>query len=280
MSEEEKPFRMGLTPKCNTDDDVVRINLKKSFHYPRVKYGKVMYKPPCAVVGGGPSLVKYLDELRNYPGDIYAINDTAGFLSDNGISCTILAVDCTRYLFKIGPLVKGALFASRVHRKQFNQFDKKNVLVWDMVEDFQGGVQGGPTAVCRTPMLLLRMGYVQIDYFGIDGCFFGPTHVSGTQRVAYDNIMLIRAGGIDYFSNASLVLQSQWMSETMLKHPLLLINRSEGLMKAMLEHNDTWEFVGVGKDLKEKYEKLGAKDLFVKEYNPERHKVWQPQQIL
>jgi hypothetical protein len=278
MSEEAKPFRMGLTARCNTDDDAIRKNLRKTIKYPRVKYG-VMCKPPCAVVGGGVSLVKNLEVLRNYPGDIYAVNDTAGFLSDNGVSCYLFAADCSRYPFKIGPLVKGALLASRVHKKQYNQFDKKDIRVWDMVEDCYGGIQGGPSAVCRTPMLLLRMGYVQIDYFGIDGCFYGPTHVSGTQRVAYDNLILIRAGGIDYFSNASFVLQLQWLTEAMLKHPLLLVNRSEGLMKAMLEHPDTWEMVGMGKDLKEQYERKGAGALFLNEYNPTEHKIWQPQQI-
>jgi hypothetical protein len=270
------PNRPGLEPKCMTDNKTVKKNIKLARRYQRVTWG-VLDKNPVAVVGGGPSAIEALEVLRNWPGDIIGVNDTAGFLSDNGIPCYLYSVDSTEVLFKIGPNVKGALFATRVDREQFKQFKRSEVRCFDMYEDRPegGDVEGGPTSVCRTPHLLLRMGYRGIYFFGCDGSFYNLTHVSGKSEAAFENMMVIRAGGIDYITNAAFVLQCNYLVDVIQKHPQFIRNASGGLLKAMLDYPDTWEVIAIREDLRAQYAAMGQ-DYWTNEYNLNDHPIWKP----
>lgn len=271
------PIRPKLEPKCITDTKTIKKNIKMSRRYQKVKWSVLAY-PPAAVVGGGPSTKSSLEVLRRWPGDIFAINDTAGFLSDNGIPCYLFSVDATEVLYKIGPLVRGAVFASRVHREQFKQFKRADVQVFDMYEDIPGNgdIEGGPTGVCRTPHLLLRMGYRAAYYFGCDGSFYDFTHVTGKSEAALANMMIISVNGVDYLSNAAFLLQNEYLVEVMLKHPDFIINASGGLLKAMLEHPDTWEVTAIRDDLKVQYGEEGAR-IWTQEYDMTKHNIWRPE---
>lgn len=270
------PRRIGLTPICATPDNQIKTNVRRAGKYPRVEWAVLKY-PVCAVVGGGPSVMDYLDELRAWQGDVFAINDTGKYLSDNGIASTIISVDGTRIPFRIGPLVKGAIFATRVHRIQFSQLKGLPIRVFDMAEEDRAkGVEGGPTSICRTPHLLLRMGYAGIAYFGMDGSFLGDmTHISGKSLSAHENMVIVRAGGKDYVTHGGFLLQHQWMLEAFRRHSQFLYNASGGLFRAMLENPDTWEVVAVAEDLKKKYEESGD-PCWTKEYRGGINS-WQPQ---
>lgn len=273
------PLRINLEPVCNTNDKVIKKNIKQSRRYQSVEWADpktVLFKPPCAVVGGSPNLPSMLHVLRKWKGDIFAINATAGYLSDQGIPCFLYAIDCDPNPWRIGPLVKGALFATRVHRNQFKQFKRKDIRTFHMAEDDnRTGVEGGPTAVCRTPHLFLRMGYRAVVYFGIDGCFTHETHITGTDKLAYGNMVIVRAGGIDYITNAAFLLQHQYMVEVLTKHPQFLVNASGGLLAAMLKYPDTWEVVAIADDLKAQYASKGI-DPWTKEYVPNVDCLWRP----
>lgn len=275
------PTRLRFIFKCNTPSPELRRNVKRARKYNRVKFvnkEELLKYPPCAVVGGGPGLVDTLDELRTYESqgrDIFAVNDTAGFLSDQGIPCFMFAIDATRNLYRTGKLVKGAIFATRIHRRQFNMIGMDKVLTFDMAEDGHGGVTGGPTAVCRAPMLFLRMGYQGIWFYGVDACFYDVTHISGQQSVAHDNMMIVRAGNVDYITNASLFIQTEYLIDVIKKHPKFLVNRSGGLIKAMVEYED-WTVRAIGEDLKKQYDELGI-PIWNKEVKESA--LWQPQQI-
>jgi hypothetical protein len=269
------PVRLNLTPICATPDNQIKINVRRASKYPRVEWGALRY-PICAVVGGGPSVLDHIETLKIWNGDVFAINDTGKFLSDNGIPCYVISVDGTRVPFRIGPLVKGALFATRVHRCQFKQFKDLPIRVFDMAEEDKVlGVEGGATTVCRTPHLLLRMGYAGVCYFGFDGSFADDfTHVSGHSDSARDNMVIVRARGRDYVTHAGFILQHEYMLYVMKRHSELLHNASGGLFQAMFEDPDGWEVVAVAEDLKKKYD-AGGDFCWSKEY---RGNQWQPMQ--
>lgn len=273
----DKPFRMIMSSQCWATDDIITKNVRKSKKYPRVKYvtaEDALRLPPCAVCGGGPSLPLSLDVLRKWEGDIYGINDTSGYLSDNGIENYIYAIDPQWQILKTGPLTKGALYATRVHRRQFH-FPKENIRVFDMLEDAPGGIEGGCTAVCRTPLLLLRIGYTGIYYFGCEGSFYDFTHITGTQKVALKNLIVVRAGGVDYITNAALLMQSEYLSGVISKYPQFLHNMSGGLLKAMLDYPDDWEVVAVSEDLKPHIKTTSGRDIFPNQYTFGEFPIWQ-----
>jgi hypothetical protein len=272
-------LRLKLEARCNTDDGTVARHIKKNGkkRYAAVQYQVAKLMPPCAIVGGGPSLPLMLDTLRNWGGDIYAVNDTSGYLSENGIANYLYAIDSTNVPYRTGMLTQGAVLATRCHPVQFKPFQHSAIRVFDMVEDSPFGAQGGPTAVCRAPHLFLRMGYTGVVFFGCDGCFsdLKRTHASGTQSVAYENMVIIRAAGVDYFSNASLLMQSEFLIEAMQKFPQFVVNASGGMLKAMLEDPE-WYCAAVAGDLKKKYDDLGETSFKVP-YTPEGKRIWQQQ---
>jgi len=270
------PLRLKFDAKPIVSSREIKKNVRNSRRYLEVHWRVACY-PPCIVAGGGPSLANNLDNLKRFEGDIFAINDTAGYLSDNGISSYLFSIDPTDVLFKIGPLVKGAIFASRVHREQFKQFHRADVRKFNLNEDSpKGGTEGGPTSVCRAPHLLLRIGYTGVLFIGCEGSFYDKSHATGLSEAASMNLMVVDAGGIQYLTNAAFIIQCEYLAKIITKHPHLFMNLSGGLLDAMLKYPDTWEVVAVGEDLKAQYEAAGAKNVWTKDYDIREHKMWVP----
>jgi hypothetical protein len=282
LTPKQPKMQVKLTPKCRYDDKEIKINMRRASKYPQVEYAQgheALRYPPCAIVGGGPGLPSQLETLRHWPGDIFGINDTAGYLSDQGIPCYIYSIDSIDEPFKVGPLVKGAYFATRVHRKQFTQMKGKKIRVFHMAEDNKGiGVEGGPTAVCRAPHLLLRMGYASVHVFGCESCFYNVTHIGGNRSDAFWNLMIIDVGGKQFLTNGGFLLQVEWMVDYFKKYPKFIVNRSGGFMKAMLEDTEGWSLVAISEDLKKQYVSGGV-TIFNREHTIEPEKLWQPPMV-
>ena len=266
-------FRLNITAVGITSEKDVKINLKNSKDYRKATWGLARY-PPCAIVGGGTSVKKKLTRLRKWQGHIYAINDTAGYLSDNGIRCRLFAIDGTKIPFKIGPLVIGALLATRVNKVQYKMFKKKDIRTFPMMEDdMKNGIEGGPTAVCRTPHLMIKMGYSKIEYFGCEGSFFAQSHVGGNRSDAKNNMIIVRVKGMDYLTNAAFMLQNQYLSGVLREYPKIYHDNSGGLLQKMMRYPDDWEVVAVTDDIKRQHEEQGSK-IFTKPFDLTENPLW------
>ena len=247
------PLRISLGANGIATEDEVVANFVASEKYNRVSWDH--FYRPCAVVGGGMSVQSRLNILRTWPGDVFGINDTVEYLSNNNIPSFLYAIDVSPIPYRKGSLCRGALLASRANHIQFTDMKDKPIWVFDLVEENPtDGIEGGPTAVCRTPHLLLKMGYRKVHYFGIDGSFndANSTHVSGFSRAAYENMIIINAGGKDYYTNAAFMLQSECMLKYITDYKDFLILESDGLIKAMMDDPE-WSCVAVADDLKAKY---------------------------
>jgi len=273
------PPRIKYNAKANTSTNQMRKNLASNAGKYEFVGGGIANKPPCVVAGGGPSLKSSLEILRKWEGDIFGVNDTAGYLSDNGIPCYLFAMDASDIPYKRGPLVKGAVLATRCNPIQFEPYN--DIRVFNMYEDDREYcVEGGGTATTRAPHLFLRMGYQKIVFVGCDGSMplEGDSHIYGHQSYTDADNFIVRAGDTDYLTNISLYAQSNYLHTKILKHPSFLINASGGMLKGMIEHPDTWWVVAVGEPLKKKYVDLGYYG-WVKRYEGD-NKIWQPQQAV
>ena len=268
---EFKDIGLTVTGACNTEREEMRRNVLMNQCWPRVRYMSP-YFPPCAVVGGGPSVKDNLNLLRDWPGDIFAINETAAYLSDHGIKSYLYMIDCHPVQVRAGIHIKGAILATQCNPSQFIY---SNIRVFDMVDDSIGGVEGGPSAACRAPHLFLRMGYEKIYFFGCDSSFFDTTHITGDTSEMKENLLIIRVNGIDYITNIVFMLQLEQLVLMFKKHPQFLFNASGGLLKAVLEH-DKYEVVGISEDLRNKYPDRGGEIRFPTPYKFNRETTWQP----
>lgn len=269
-------MKLEFKGKCNTDRTEIDRNINLNVCWPKVEWCIAKY-PICAVVGAGPSLESKLPILRNWAGDIFAVNDTAGYLSDNGISSYLYMMDASNEKVRGGVNIKGAVMATRCNPVNFIY---KDIRTWDMLDDvcLPGkfiGVEGGGSAPCRAPHLFLRMGYRGIAFFGCDSSFYDTTHLSGVRPEARNFLIIVRVKKTDYITNAAMFMQAQWLSERIIKHPKYLLNFSDGLLKAMIENPGAWEIVAVGDDLRQFYKDSGV-DIWNKPYERSRDKVWQP----
>ena len=251
-------FNLELSIECPYDDGRARDNVLASSGYPRVEWGKK--SGTCVVAGRGPRLADSLDKLvqLQFQCDIYALNDAAGYLSDHGVESYMCACDATDIPFKTALLVKGALFASRVHPNQFALFDRDKIQMWDIDSDAPDGIVGGGSIPTRAIILLLKMGYSKIEFFGCEGCFHDTAHVGGSVAAAYNSMLIIRCGERIFTTVPYLLEQCKFMVKMFELIPDHLVNRSGGLLAAMLETHGEYDCIAIAEDLKDYLEGKGV----------------------
>jgi hypothetical protein len=254
------PFRISFRPHVDVSDTRLADNMAASSAYPRVEKG--VHPHAVAVVGGGPSLLGRLDELRAWPGDIWAINSMPDWLEARGIDSVLFSVDPKPFASK----AKRAILASTCHP---SVFEGRDVRMFDMLEHATDGVIGGVTTASRAPALALRMGYPGVAFFGCDSDFGEIGHVSSG---AYqdEELLIVRANGAEFITAPDFLLQAENLALLMRTFPDYVVNKSDGLLAALLA-DEEWTTVAVSDALKKKLiETNGDSGLYDEPYEVKR----------
>lgn len=252
-----KPFRLHFEVLVDYDDATVRRNTAVSSRFPRIV--KTHRDHPVAVVGGGPLLD--IEAVRNWPGDVWAINFTADFLLDRGIDCTFFTIDPA-------PILKTTaskrLLASHCDPSLF----EGDVQCFDLSEHVKGGIAGGSTTATRAPLLAHAMGYPGVVFFGCESSFVKADHIDRDEGFSEKaNLVIVRADGADWKTSTQMLLQAQELSWFIRNCPVFR-EESGGLLRAMV-NDDNWEVVGVNGALKAHLiECNGDVGLYDKPYQP------------
>lgn len=164
-----------------TDDEFannLRRNLERSI--PRCEPLPERENNRLAIVGSGPSVRDYLDEIRNFDGEVWAINGAYNFLQDNGIVTDFLGCD---------PLPGLCDYLKRPHKKSkfyiagtcdpttFDAVEGHDVRMWFLKSEnikYPSGlwaVIGGTTVLLRAPFLAWMLGFRDLTFFGADSSF-------------------------------------------------------------------------------------------------------------
>lgn len=232
-----EPFRLHFKTLACVEEAVLRRNLAHAQSFPRVQPG--VHAHPVAVCGGGPSLNAHLKDLERWPGDIWAINYTADYLLNRGIDCTLFSVDA---------LVRNSTAARRLLATCCDpMLFKGQVETFACCEHEDGGVPGGSTAAGRTPALAVRLGYPGVVFFGCDSSFEGRDHVDRDEKLS--DVLVIRANGRDFKTYPELSMQAECLSDVIRVAPEFFVNRSGGLLEAMVQ-DEQWSVVAVSDALK------------------------------
>lgn len=236
------PFRIKIVGECVATLEQLRANARANAHQPRISRRKL------AVVGGGPLVVNHLEELRQWTGDIWAINWTAEWLKKQGIKSTLLTID--PQFMDID--CDDRLLASLCDPRMFIG----NCRAFDLSETHTDGIAGGQSTAVRAPLLALKMGYNEIVFFGCEGSYSDATHADRDEKPPH--VLIVRAGGTDYKVTTDMLLQCEELSKLISTFNGVFNNRSGGLLQAMIDHPDTWEVVGVSAGLKRHLEELNG----------------------
>lgn len=264
------PLRVEFIARCGMDIYAQNVNVEKNSSVPHVDYS--LSRPgKLAVVGGAPSTKDNLEELAVWDGDIWGINDTACWLNSLGIKAALFTVDPGHVIDETldGEClesVQGAILSSALDPSIFEAL-KGRVSKFHMSETgLPGGIPGGTNSVGRTSLLALLMGYTEIHYFGFDGSIDTGGHVCNGPYDGRKDQLIVKAGDKTYRTTPEFYLQCQEMSKMIAFHNVF-VNRSEGLLKGMIENPDSWEVVAVSEEVKRNIEEnTGEESIFTSKY--------------
>ena len=209
-----------------------------------------------AIVGGGPSSKRSLDELVPWKGHIWALNQGAAWLSKFRTKDV--------WMFTVDPdeamatedMVRGverAILGSSCHPKLFQLLAGKNIQMFharEIVDENYTVLGGGPCSAGRAILQAAHCGYRTVTFFGCEGSFDETTHA---YRHEYrPNQMIVKAGGREYITTPDLYITTQYLADEIRLYPKGLFEKSGGLLRAMLEYRNTWEVVAISGGLVEK----------------------------
>lgn len=243
------PFRLKIEGRVFPTLEVLKENAAANDHWPRLTQ-----QPPngrkLAIVGGSPYVRDHLEELRAWDGDVWGINATAQWLNENGVKAKLFTIDGQF----IPSTVQDRILASCCPPAMF----VGNCTVFDAIETHpETGHSGGQSSVSRAPKVAMLCGYIDVSFFGCEGCFEGADHVDRDEADPCQ--LIVRVGGKDYITRMDFLIYTEELAELIRNFSIVFTNRSGGLLKAMLENWDTWEIVGVSAALKEHLEEINGK---------------------
>jgi hypothetical protein len=208
---------------------------------------------PLAIVGGGPSVSKDIERLRNWKAqhpyaEIWCVNAALDWLLERGVEIDGYAACDSHPL--IGKYLANApdgptyYLSSTCHPEAFDAVAGKNVIVWHAgVNDLEypkghGVVGGGPTIMTRAPMLAYCLGYRDVHLFGADSSYSGGCSHAYPGMPVPKKLINVRLDGVIYVTEAELLHQAayfQAIQEFYQTRGARFAVHGEGLGPAMLK---------------------------------------------
>lgn len=209
---------------------------------------------PLAVVGGGPSINAYVDEIKNAP-TVWAANGAINWCLDHGI-------DAWFYTCDAAPMANWFYDLSRVRRAVVPP-DVSPELVQFLLShgaevQLCSHVESGPTSVNASTCIALEAGYVPVTYYGCEGSFSGvrisPLQLRESDTHAVESFPItdwldVEVGGEIYRTKAEFIEQSKFLAYTLKEFPQAFFEKSGGLLRAMIEHGPEHDVVQVSNSL-------------------------------
>jgi len=247
-------FRLEIISQCAEPLDRLKENALTCAGLPRLPK-KEPHGGKLAIVGGGPSVSDRLDELREWDGEIWAINATAKWLDDRGIKSKFITVDPGLFPKEMVDGVEEAYLATLCHPQMREFFPK--VSFFDMFETDPDGITGGTTTASRALSLAINQGFYDITLYGCEGSFtIGQDHVDRNEM--RPEMAVIQAGDEHFVTYLDYLTQTQTLADMIRLAPNVFKQRCGGLLEAMIKNYDTWAIVAVSAELKAQLEEING----------------------
>lgn len=242
------------TPLVAGDIQARHVAINKARGLPEMAAAaRGVWKPhPLAVIGAGPSVAEHAEELRDWPGERWAVNNAHRWCREQGIAATFMTGDpgVWDWDFRQGeralvasccdPALIDALIAARCDIAMFDYASSTGA----------GGVWSVSTSASAAATLGPIMGYKEVVFFGCDSCYaMGRTHVN--EHVALDRWLAVVSDGATYICNPQMLIQAEGLSKIIRLFPHVLKERSGGLLGAMVRSGD-YDVMVVSESLTEK----------------------------
>jgi len=224
----------------------IKRNLPRFLDLPGILYAR---NQPIAICGGGPSLNRYIEEIRKFP-HVMACGSTHDHLVDCGITPTFCiavdgAEDAIKWISK-PQKITSYILASQCHPNLFDSLKDHKVAMWNFKgqlddEDkyFNGepsinwGVMIGNLSV----QMALFLGFQELHFFGMDASHEDGKHhaydVGEYDQMAREGLGVFEVNGRKFISTAALVSQ--------MEHFFDIFASSDGqFIKGYVHNDDLW----------------------------------------
>lgn len=200
-----------------------------------------------AVVGGGPSALRHLDEIRTFD-SVWGINETWRFLESHGINATLFSIDAGSELVPMAKGAKSAVLASRSDPGVWDVLDCVPTVL-NAFDDGPNPVIGGSSSATCAFHAAIKLGYREIKLFGCDSSFEKTTHAYRNEERPF--ILVVTCNGGEYATAPDFYTQAKELKMLCGMFPKVISQSGDGLLGAMIE-NDDHDVVRVNKALAEK----------------------------
>lgn len=219
--------RADLDTVCNVETEKLLANVRSAVARDLPWFDTATEHDGHAVlVGGGPSLVGTLDELKwrqSIGQSIWAMNGSARFLSDNGITPDFYVMldarpENRKLLFGNGPKTK-YLIASQCDPSVFDALSHLDVTVWhansekmdsllaDEKEKPVHLIGGGTTVGLNAMVLAFVAGYRKIHLYGFDSSYREDVHHAYPQALNDQDRVIDALYGERHFKTTAWMAQ-------------------------------------------------------------------------
>lgn len=226
------------------------INVSDAQMKANIAHARSLGLPPVAdraggkalnVVGRGPSVAGHAEFLRHDDADVWACGTAWAWCRDNGIDATLVAVDAHPNMAKAEYLdgVTRAVVASQCDPAVFAALSCAQV---ELADDDQSNL-GSTAAVVAMVIGAAFARYRQVRLFGCEGSYGDTTHAN--EDIPQPYLMAVRCNGEVFRTNPQMLIQCEEFCQVirMVTKPDLFVDRSGGLLGAMLATGGEWDLL-------------------------------------
>lgn len=227
---------------CISKDDFIRnTDHSRSLGLPSVEKIGASGRD-LAIVGGGHSVTDHVETLRNWPGDIWAMNGAFHWCRDHGIEAAFFTVDAQPQWSFYAEGAKRAIVSTSCDPSLFDVLKDAEVFTFD-----QASYIGGSTTATFAPLIGVNAGYSSVSFFGCGSDYAGKSsHIYENEKILYG--MTVEVGGKVFATNAAYFMQAEALAKVIREFPHIFKDRSGGLLSALVACPD-YEILSVGEDI-------------------------------
>ena len=226
--------KIRFEPVGYVPDDVVSAYraYSRSLGLPEIIPGRAgaAVAPHLAVVGGSPTVVNYIDNLREWDGDIVAVNGAWEWCRDSGIDAIFYTIDSSVFA---PDGVHQAILGDTCRPELFDALwgaETEIVMLGD------GGVPLSTTSAGTVPSWACWRGHKTVTFFGCESSFGARTHAYKEESHLLNKVWVMC--GQEYETCPQMIMQAEVLAEMARTFPGYINVEGEGFLPALIEHGD------------------------------------------
>lgn len=191
---------------------------------------------PLAVVGGGASINNHIDTLKNWQGDVWAINGAWRWCRDNGIDAVFCSVDPHPIVAKWAEGAKRAMLATQCHPEAFDVLKGADLITFETGTEVKAAA--GTTASTLIYAGILTH-HSSVTLFGCESCYL-PNKTHAYQKEDHPNQIVVACGEGFYLTGADFYVQARAMADIINSLDGYVKEESGGLLRAFINNPKHW----------------------------------------